>query len=121
MGKLGTILKWVILLPILIAVVLLAVANDQSVPVNLNPFLPSDPVLRADLPLYQVAFLLFVLGALAGALVTWSSQRKYRSRARDRRQEAQFWQDRAQRSERRQEEARPPSRATAFLPRPERG
>ena len=43
---LGTILKWAILLPVLLAIVLLAVANDQTVTVNLNPFDTTDPVLQ---------------------------------------------------------------------------
>ena len=47
---LGTILKWVILLPILAVVVLLSVANDQSVTVHLNPFDKADAVLKVDTP-----------------------------------------------------------------------
>ena len=121
MSKLALILKWLILLPLLVAVVLLAVANDQTVTFHLNPFNTDDPVLRVDLPLYQVAFIFFVPGSLAGALVGWSGQRKYRRRARDRREEAALWQARAEWSEHRKAEDRPPSRATAFLPRPERG
>lgn len=121
MSKLGLILKWVILLPLLLIVVLLAVANDQTVTFHLNPFDTEDPVLRVDLPLYQVAFLFFVLGSLAGALVAWSGQRKHRRRARERREEAALWQARAEWSEHRKAEERPPSRAMAFLPRPERG
>ena len=124
MAKLGTLLKWVILLPILIAVVLLAVANDQAVPVHFNPFRVDDPVLRAELPLYQFAFAVFVLGALVGALVTWLGQRRYRVRARQEHDEAQFWHSRAERAERSQRAQPDPqssSRALAFLPRPERG
>ena len=121
MSKLGLILKWVILLPLLVAVVLLAVANDHTVTLRLNPFDPEDPVLRILIPLYQVAFIFFVLGALAGAVVAWSGQRKYRRRARDRREEAALWQARAEWSEHSKAEARPPSRAAAFLPRPGRG
>lgn len=120
LGTLGTILKWAILLPVLIAVVLLAVANDQVVTVHLNPFDTDDPVLRLDLALYQVAFLLFVLGALVGGLVSWRSQLRQRRRARDRREEAALWQARAEWSERRKAEATP-TQASGFLPRPERG
>jgi uncharacterized integral membrane protein len=120
LATLGTILKWVILLPILAAVVLLAVANDQTVTVHLNPFDTADPVLRVDLPLYQVGFILFVLGTLVGGLVAWRGQRKHRRRARQQRQEAALWQARAEWSERQQSEAAP-SAASALLPHPERG
>lgn len=115
---LGTILKWAILLPILAAIALLAVANDQSVTVNLNPFDKSDPVLRVVLPLYQIAFLLFVVGVLLGALIAWTGQSRQRRRLRQ--DQAALWQARAEWSEQRRREARP-SEAAAFLPRPERG
>ncbi len=81
---LGTILKWVVLLPVIVAVLALAMANGQEVTVHFNPFDTADPVLKIDLPLYQLGFILFILGALIGGLVAWSSQLKYRRRARDR-------------------------------------
>ena len=121
MAALGSLLKWIILLPVLVAVLLLALANDQSVTVHFNPFDTDDPVLRVDLALYQLSFVIFVLGALVGALIAWSGQRKYRLRAEERNAETALWQARAERSERRQAETRPPSQAAAFLPRPERG
>ena len=76
MRTLGIILKWVILLPILVGVVLLAVANDQVVTVHLNPLAADDPVLRVDLALYQVGFILFVLGVFVGWLVALLLQQK---------------------------------------------
>lgn len=115
-GTLGTFLKWVILLPVLIAVVLFAVANDQTVTVHLNPFDTNDPVLKADLPLYQVGFLLFVLGALIGGLIAWRGQRKHRERARARQHEVAVWRSRAESSERANSES-PPVPASGFLPR----
>ena len=121
MSGLGRFLKWIVLLPIMAVVLLLAVANDQNVTVFLNPFNTQDPVLRIDLAFYQIAFLIFVCGALVGALVSWSGQRKYRARARRRGEEAQFWQAKAERNERRQEPARPASGAAVFLPSPRRG
>jgi hypothetical protein len=124
LGTLGSLLKWAILLPVLVAVVLLAVANDHSVTVRLNPFDTSDPVLRLDLALYQLAFILFVLGTLVGGLVAWSGQRRHRRLAREREREASVWQARAERSERGGGAAvqtpRRASEASAFLPRPER-
>ncbi len=120
LATLATILRWLVLLPVLAAVVLLAIANDQTVTVHLNPFDTNDPVLRVDLALYQIVFIVFVLGALIGALVAWSGQRRYRRRARRQSEETAFWQARAERADRRQAEARP-APAAGFLPRPERG
>jgi uncharacterized integral membrane protein len=115
---LGTNLKWATLLPIFLAVVLLAVANDQSVTVNLNPFDKSDPALKVELALYQIAFLIFVLGVLFGGLIVWTGQR--RRRLRNRRAETPPWQARADWPEERKPRAAA-SEVSAFLPRPERG
>ena len=72
MHALATILKWVILLPVLLVVVLLAVANDQSVTVHLNPFDKSDPVLKVDLALYQLLLcIVLLLGVLVGGFIVW--------------------------------------------------
>jgi uncharacterized integral membrane protein len=117
LATLATILRWLILLPVLSAVVLLAIANDHTVTVHLNPFDTTDPVLRADLALYQLAFIVFVLGALIGAVVAWRGQRKYRRQARRTSEEAAFWQARAERADQRRTELQP----AGFLPRPERG
>ncbi len=111
---LGTILKWVILLPILAAVLALAVANGQSVTVHLNPFESGDPVLKFDLPLYQLAFVLFLLGALVGGLVAWMGQMKHRRRERARREAVAPFQGHAERPN-----PVPPDTA-GFLPRPGR-
>jgi len=119
LGKLGTALKWIILLPVLIAVVLLAVANDQSVTVHLNPFDTADPVLQLDLALYQVAFLVFAFGVLAGGLIAWAGQRKYRIRAH-RREEAEFARTRGGAPAPREAGQRTPQ-VSAYLPRPQRG
>ena len=116
---LGTIVKWVILLPVLLAVVLLAVANDQTVTVHLNPLDKADPVLKVDLALYQIGFLVFVSGVLIGGLIVWNKQRKHRRRLQDR-GDAALWQARAEWSGHRQTEPRA-SQASAFLPRPGRG
>lgn len=101
---LAAALKWILLVPVILAVLLLGIANDQPVAVRLNPFDPADPALTFELLFYQVAFLLFVAGALIGALISWSSQRRYRRRAWERGQAAKIWQYRAQKAE---EESRP--------------
>lgn len=114
LGQLGMIVKWAILLPVLIVVVLLAVANDQTVTVHLNPFSTDDPMLRVELPLYQLAFLIFVVGALVGALVAWRGQQRRRARVR---REAALLRD-SERAE--QGRGAAPSGASGLLPRPER-
>jgi len=119
LGALGTILKWAILLPVFLAVVLLAVANDQSVTVNLNPFDKADPALQVELALYQIAFLIFVLGALFGGLTAWIGQRR-RQRMLGRQAETAPWQSRPDRPEERKPQPAA-SGASVFLPRPERG
>lgn len=118
-GKIGTILKWIILLPIFLAVVLLAVANDQIATVHLNPFDTGDPFLKIDLALYQLAFLVFAAGALVGGLISWAGQRKHRLRAR-RSEEGDFARSRGGSSTDAQLHPRN-VQAAAFLPRPERG
>lgn len=111
-GRLATVLKWLLLLPVLIVVALLAVANDHVVAVNFNPFLPDDPALQLELPLYQVAFAVFVLGALIGAFVTWVNQLRHRRRAARQRDAA--------RQEARRAEAAAPTSHSGLLPGPGR-
>lgn len=118
-ATLGTILKWTILLPLFIGIVLLAVANDQMVTINLNPFDAGDRVLSAELALYQVGFILFVLGTLVGGLIVWLGQHKYRRQARNSGSEAAPWPP-GEWSERGEAEARV-GEAAALLPRPKRG
>jgi hypothetical protein len=116
---LATILKWVVLLPVLLAVVLLAVANDQSVTVHLNPFDKADPVLKVDLALYQLFFLVLVLGVLIGGFIVWLNRLKGRSASRGRRADAGLPQAGGDWSEERRAEQHS-ARASAYLPRPER-
>jgi uncharacterized integral membrane protein len=99
LATLAAILKWLILLPILAILVLLALANDHMVPVRLNPFEPADPSLQVELALYQVAFVVFAVGALVGGLVSWMNQVRARRRLRREREEAERW--RVQAEERR--------------------
>lgn len=116
-ATLGTILKWAIALPILVLILLLALANVQSVPVHLNPFNPEDPVLRVELALYQIVFIVFIAGALVGAAIVWAGKHRYRRRLRRQREELSLWQGRAlQRDQPRPE----PAETAGYLPRPER-
>ena len=96
-GRLGALLKWLLLLPVFIVVIVLAVANDHVVRVGLNPFDRADMVL--ELPLYQVGFALFAVGVACGGFVVWNSQRRFRRRARDKGYDAARWRNRAEQAE----------------------
>jgi len=98
--RLGVLLKWLVLLPVFIVVVLLAVANDQAVRVSLNPFDSTDSVLSVEMPLYQLGFALFAVGFLCGGFVMWNKQRKYRRRAKQKGSDAAKWRNRAELAER---------------------
>ena len=63
MTKFGRLLKWLILVPVLLVVALLSIANDHRVALRLNPFEPADPALQIDLALYQFGFAAFAAGA----------------------------------------------------------
>ena len=115
MAKIAAVLKWLILLPILLVVLLLAISNDQTTTVHLNPFDTADPVLRLDLALYQIAFIAFALGVVCGGFVVWNSQRRYRRKSSERREQVAMWQARATSSERQL------AQSTALALRPERG
>jgi uncharacterized integral membrane protein len=97
--RLGALLKWLLLLPVFIIVVLFAVANDDAVRVALNPFDSDDAAMAIHLPLYQLGFALFALGVICGGFVVWNSQRKYRRQAREKGYDAAAWRNRAEQAE----------------------
>ena len=80
-------LKGLILLPIAIAVVLLAVANRGPVTLSFDPF-SREPLFTATLPLFAVIFLAVMLGVLIGGAAAWMAQAKHRRQKRHYRREA---------------------------------
>lgn len=99
MSLLLLILKWLLLALVLLPIVFIAVANDQSVPLRLNPFFPDDTYLTIQAPLYFHWFVFFTLGSLAGAVAVWFGQGRYRRKARAERYEAKKWRVRAEKAE----------------------
>lgn len=85
----------VILAPLAIVLVVLSVANRQTVAMALNPFRPEDPLLRMEAPFFVFLFAALIIGMLLGSLVTWFAQGKYRRRARVLGDESVKWQSRA--------------------------
>ncbi|PWW00081.1 uncharacterized protein DUF1049 [Hoeflea marina] len=91
------IITLVILVPVAIVLILLSVANRQTVTLAFNPFEPSDPVLSQSAPLFVFLFAALMLGMIIGSLATWFNQGKHRSRARNKAQEAVKWHSEADR------------------------
>lgn len=79
------ILAVVILLPLVVALVALALVNRHGVPISLDPFSAGD--LGAASHVVQVPLFLLVLGLLAlgvvfGGIATWLGQGRWRRAAR---------------------------------------
>lgn len=82
----------VILLPLAIVLILLSVANRQSITLALNPFRPDDSVLSLHAPFFLFLFVALVIGMLIGSVVTWLAQGKHRRRAHRLSEENRKWQ-----------------------------
>lgn len=91
------IINLLVLVPLAIILVVLCVANRQSVTLALNPFKPDDALMSFSAPFFVFIFLSLILGVVLGSLVTWFSQGKYRKRARTEAKEAVRWHDEANR------------------------
>lgn len=81
----------VVLVPVGVILIVLSVANRQSVTLALNPFRPEDSVLSVSAPFFVFLFLAVVVGLILGAAATWFSQGKHRRRARTEANEAVKW------------------------------
>ena len=71
-----------VVIPLLIIFVTFAVANRASVTVTFDPFDSVDPAFALKMPLFILILALLALGIVAGGLITWFGQRKWRARAR---------------------------------------
>ncbi|MCA0255995.1 MAG: LapA family protein [Proteobacteria bacterium] len=93
-----------ILLPVGILLVVLSVANRQSVSLALNPFRPDDTQLAVQAPFFVFLFAALMLGMVLGSLATWFKQGRHRKQARVQSREAAKWQAEADTHKTRAEE-----------------
>ena len=77
-----------ILVPLLIVLVMFAVANRQLATISFDPFDSEHPAYALKTPLFILMFALLAAGAIIGGISTWFGQRKWRSRARRAEREA---------------------------------
>ena len=101
------VLKAIILIPLVVIIVMFAVANRQIVTVSFDPFDSANPAFAPKMPLFVLIFVLVGLGVLVGGVAAWLNQHKWRSRAR--RAEAELRALRAQAEERGRPPALPPA------------
>ena len=96
------ILKWLVLVPLAILIVVFAVANRQWVNLSLDPFSSDPPAWAIGLPLFLLVLMVLILGVIVGGVATWLGQRRWRKAARrldaelrQSRAETEAWQRRA--------------------------
>ncbi len=76
-------LKYLLLLPIVAAVVLVALGNRQIVTLHLHPFQDIEqPEHTLDVPLYLVMLVAVMAGVVIGGFATWLEQGRHRAAAR---------------------------------------
>ncbi|MEM9277851.1 MAG: lipopolysaccharide assembly protein LapA domain-containing protein [Pseudomonadota bacterium] len=82
------IFNYLFLLPLAVVLILLSVANRQSVQFSVDPLNSETPALALDLPLFVFLFAAFLLGMLLGGFLVWMSQGKHRKALREKSFEA---------------------------------
>ena len=85
------IVGWLVLVPLCAALIALALANQQLVTVNLNPFVSATDGTAAGygVPLFVVLYAMLLIGVLLGGIASWFAQGEQRRRERYWRREAQ--------------------------------
>ena len=84
-----TLFRLIVVLPIAILILVFAVANRHWVTVSFDPF-PGNDIAgpSIELPLFLMMFITGGLGVLAGGMLVWWRQGRYRRQLRDAKAEA---------------------------------
>jgi uncharacterized integral membrane protein len=83
------LLRWLLLVPLGILLVLFAVANRAPVTLSLDPFSREAPALSVSLPLFVVLILVLALGVLIGGTAAGIGRLRWRYRAKQAEREAE--------------------------------
>lgn len=82
------LLKYLLLVPVALVLVVFGVANRAPVTLHVDPFAAGEgPVL--SVPLFLVLFAAMALGVVLGSTLTWFAQGRYRKAGRVARREAE--------------------------------
>lgn len=87
------LLKFLLILPVAILLVLFGVANRQMVSLVIDPLSPPAEALRVSVPLFLFFFGTLALGAVIGSMTTWLAQGRHRKAERQFRRERDRLQD----------------------------
>jgi len=83
------LLKFIVIAPFALIFIAFAYANRHFVTVQFDPFASGDiPAFSLTAPLFAVIIMTAIFGVLAGGIVTWIAQGRYRRAARQNRAEA---------------------------------
>ena len=88
MNRMRTLLRLIVMVPIGLALLLLALANRKLVALSFDPFGGDSPSLTLDLPLFVIIFLSVIAGVLIGGIALWVGQGRHRRSARVLKREA---------------------------------
>ncbi len=75
-------IKLLLLIPVVVVVVALSVANRHSVTFSIDPFGGNDPTFSYSIPLYWLLFAALAVGVVIGGVAAWAGQSKWRRAAR---------------------------------------
>lgn len=106
-------LKFLILAPVAVVLVLLGVANRQSVMLVLDPVSPAGAAFSLTLPLFAIIFAAILAGVIIGYVAAWFSQGVHRKAERQLKRECERL-----KVEREDLRAQAPATSTALLSRP---
>jgi hypothetical protein len=82
MSFLHRIFNWIVLVPLALIGIGFAVANRQWIGISFDPFNRAHPLVMVNMPLWALFFCGVFVGILAGWLVAWAGNRKYRKATR---------------------------------------
>lgn len=84
------IIGWLVLIPLCAVILIFALANRHTVPVNFNPLATVDPAAAgAGVPLFLIVYAVLFLGIALGGLAVWFAQGAHRREARRHRKDAE--------------------------------
>ena len=78
MSVLRRIVRLFLVLPAVVVLAAVGVANSHWVRLSLDPFRPDDPALSLELPLYAWLLGALMLGVVLGGVATWMTRARWR-------------------------------------------